>query len=416
MGSQVFPSSFKQYDVEFASVNEGFTRIRSLSEISNKETLTLTDTHLEDVGHRQHQYYASKLTWVAAKTRSLLLPLLKLELPLLTWIQKFHTPLLNFYFLHTANLGSHTFYVIMLPIPAWFGYQDFLRDFIFTFGMGIVLTGWIKDSLCLPRPISPPLKRLTLSHYTAREYGCPSSHTANATGVCFLLSAHLYMGTLNFGDNGNKYLILGMIWYWLSLVIGRMYCGMHGLVDIGAGAIIGISVVLIRLAAANFWDHIVIFSNGVLAVLAPFIIIAFHYTLIILHPVPVEECPCFEDSVAFIGVLLGLDLGHYLLAHSPWKNSDSLMPAVVPYDYSQLGILKTIARVILGVASVAIWKTASKKILLKIKPIEIHEECYAYKNRWSWEIAVKTIVYAGISICVVGAKILFQVFGLGVDA
>ena len=40
--------------------------------------------------------------------------------------------------------------------------------------------------------------------------------------------------------------------------------------------------------------------------------IPFTLFLIIIHPVPVEDCPCFEDSVAFVSVFAGILVGRNL--------------------------------------------------------------------------------------------------------
>jgi membrane-associated phospholipid phosphatase len=48
---------------------------------------------------------------------------------------------------------------------------------------GVFFTGFLKDLLSLPRPLSPPLYRITMSGSAALEYGFPSSHSANAVSV-----------------------------------------------------------------------------------------------------------------------------------------------------------------------------------------------------------------------------------------
>jgi hypothetical protein len=51
------------------------------------------------------------------------LPLIRWETPYLAWIQnKLRTPALDSYFAITANLGTHTFFMIGLPILFWCGY------------------------------------------------------------------------------------------------------------------------------------------------------------------------------------------------------------------------------------------------------------------------------------------------------
>lgn len=93
---------------------------------------------------------------------------------------------------------------------------------------GVFFTGMVKDFLCLPRPLSPPLQRITMSGLTALEYGFPSTHSTNAVSVA------LYALTLldRFKDNMSSIsqLILEVVaWlYAVSVVLGRIYCGMHG--------------------------------------------------------------------------------------------------------------------------------------------------------------------------------------------
>ena len=41
-------------------------------------------------------------------------------------------------------------------------------------------------------------------------------------------------------------------------------------------------------------------------VLFPLTLFIIHY-----HPEPVEDCPCFEDSIAMLSVMLGVFVGHW---------------------------------------------------------------------------------------------------------
>lgn len=50
------------------------------------------------------------------------------ETPVLARVQDLvRTPALDSYFAFTANLGTHTFFMIILPILAWCGYTDLCR-------------------------------------------------------------------------------------------------------------------------------------------------------------------------------------------------------------------------------------------------------------------------------------------------
>lgn len=54
------------------------------------------------------------------------LPLIRWETPYLAWMQeKLRTPALDSYFAITANLGTHTFFMVGLPMLFWCGYPSF---------------------------------------------------------------------------------------------------------------------------------------------------------------------------------------------------------------------------------------------------------------------------------------------------
>lgn len=389
----------------------------------------LTDTHLQDVGLYPEAYYNARLPYLVSCLRKLLLPLLTWELPILEKIQHFHTHWLTLYFLITANLGSHTFYVIMLPLSAWLGSLHFTRDLIIVLGVGIYLTGAVKDLLCLPRPHSPPLERLTLSHYTAKEYGCPSSHSANATSVCILLFLHVHNNSLLQAASKNA-IYVGLSVYWLSMILGRLYCGMHGLVDVTVGVFIGAITVLLRLATKSYWDYMILSNDdSVLTDFLPIILIGFYYSLIYFHPTPIEPCPCFEDSVAFIAVLLGLDLTYCSIKplHSAESQSMSLMelyqthPARIYYNWEEMGFSLTCLRMLIGVFFVVLWKSLSKplftyliKKIRKEPPVRkgISELCFAFIPKTDTKIFVKFIVYSGIPMVAIYSMHLFRILGI----
>lgn len=58
------------------------------------------------------------------------LPLIRWETPYLAWLQaKLRSPALDSYFAITANLGTHTFFMIGLPIMFWCGFASFGKGF-----------------------------------------------------------------------------------------------------------------------------------------------------------------------------------------------------------------------------------------------------------------------------------------------
>jgi dihydrosphingosine 1-phosphate phosphatase len=57
--------------------------------------------------------------------------MIRKETPYLAWFQeRMRSPSLDSYFAITANLGTHTFFMIFLPILFWTGYTSLGRGWV----------------------------------------------------------------------------------------------------------------------------------------------------------------------------------------------------------------------------------------------------------------------------------------------
>ncbi|KAI3405355.2 LCB3 [Candida oxycetoniae] len=325
------------------------------------------EDHSSDAGNKEDNHYKKRLSPIRYKLRSLLLPVIRYETEILYKLQTcLRNPFFDFYFAWTANLASHTFYVLMLPPPIWFGASDLSRDLVYVLGLGIYITGFLKDYFCLPRPRSPPLHRITMSSYTTQEYGFPSSHSANATAVTLVVFKSLLTHRANFASSTFYALIYGLILYYCSLIFGRLYCGMHGFFDILVGSSVGALLFLFRLYWGKQWDQF-LFSHGI--IIGIMLIIGIFVSLIHFHAEPVDDCPCFDDSVAFIGVLIGLDLSHLIAYETKvfYNLNDIGDMFLIPFD-AKRGPLNIICRFVAGVVLVVAWKSLSKPMIFTILP------------------------------------------------
>lgn len=341
---------------------------------------------------------------------------------IITWIQShLRNKRMDVFFAFTAIMGSHTFYVIMLPVPRWIGFSVVTRDLVYILGYSIFLSGHFKDYWCLPRPKSPPVHRITLSDYTAKEYGAPSSHTANATGVSLLTA--WYISQFEFESEYTRsvlYLINAS--YFFVLTFGRIYCGMHGVLDLTSGVMIGLICSALRIVTKQMFDFDRwSIESGCWYPLFSVLTGAF---LLTLHARPIDACPCIEDSVAFIGVIVGVECSDWL--------SSRIYPGdsyIMPYSYAKLGIWGTILRVVVGVVAVLVWKDLGKKIIYAILTLVFGDDRQytkedIRKERESCEIKPflplaridvvgRFIVYAGISATVIlVCPILYQLLGI----
>lgn len=228
---------------------------------------------------------------------------------------------------------------------------------------GVFFTGVLKDMLCLPRPLSPPLHRITLSESAALEYGFPSTHTTNAVSVAVYALFALNSPDSTVHPKAKLPLEIAFYAYATSIMLGRLYCGMHGFFDVLIGAILGAMISIIQCVYGNAFDIFV--HTGPIQALALFVVIIL--ILVRIHPEPADDCPCFDDSVAFAGVMIGIELGywHYTLSGLAW---DDPVPATAPFELEALGWPRTIARIVVGVLMIFAWREVMKPALLKALP------------------------------------------------
>lgn len=353
------------------------------------DTALSSTVFLGDAGTQPDQYYRKKLSPFRNRCRNLFFPLIKAETPILAWIQgKFRHPLLDSYFVSTANLGSHTFYVLFLPLSFWLGYPFFGWNLFFELAMGVYITNFFKDYFCLPRPRSPPLKRLTMSKDAALEYGFPSTHTANAVSVFLLVSDTLRKNYYTDDPMFSRpvYILLNAvnIAYILSLVAGRIYCGMHGFWDLLGGSTIGTVIFLAGPICTKYIFRVVESPSYWILLVIPIIL-----CMIGSQPRPADCCPCFDDSIAFLGVLTGVVLSQWsflnvvfnrktLDTSINFENNLSWLDRFYMHTrnryYLEPGVLKhenpnvicCLIRVVIGITMVLIWKVFMKKLSMSV--------------------------------------------------
>ena len=297
-------------------------------------------------------------------SRQRLIPLVRWETPYLADIQKkIRSPALDTYFSVTANLGTHTFYMIFLPILFWCGQTSIARAMVTILAAGVFLSGVLKDTWCLPRPLSPPLHRISMSKSTVLEYGFPSTHSTNAVSVAvyvlYLLSAS--------GDaiEPSLRILLQVLtsFYATSIILGRLYCGMHGFLDVVVGIGLGAIISTLQFRFGEDFDALIYTSGPQTLVVAILTVLL----LVRLHPEPADDCPCFDDSVAFAGVVVGMFIAswHFAKTEIAWN---SVALAAVPYDFSFLGFPRTFSRILLGTFLIVIWRELMKPALLGVLP------------------------------------------------
>ncbi|CZT25019.1 related to sphingoid base-phosphate phosphatase [Ramularia collo-cygni] len=318
-----------------------------------------------DAGLRGVSHYERRLPPWRYRLRQWLIPVVRWETPYLARMQHaMRSPLLDSYFALTANLGTHTFFMTALPICFWCGYAELGIALVQMLAAGVYLSGYAKDLVCLPRPLSPPLQRITMSGSAALEYGFPSTHTTNAVSVAVYCLHSLWASQDDYSTWHYRALVAACLCYATSISIGRMYCGMHGFFDVLFGAILGVLITAVRVFAGPAFDSWVI-SGGWMR---PLISIAVLGLGVRFHPEPADNCPCFDDSVAFIGVVMGICIGTWNYAQLMTGLSRPDIAIADLYVTSNSDIAKVAGRLVVGIVMIFIWRSTAKRTLLKTLP------------------------------------------------
>ncbi|KAL8832805.1 MAG: hypothetical protein Q9170_004750 [Blastenia crenularia] len=228
---------------------------------------------------------------------------------------------------------------------------------------GVFFSGVIKDMSCLPRPLSPPLSRISMSHSASLEYGFPSTHSTNAVSVAVYAVYMLRSAGTDINPTLKISLEILSYFYATSIVLGRLYCGMHGFFDVIIGSILGLLIAMVQCLYGEAFDEFLLRGT----VMPPIVVILIILVLVRIHPEPADDCPCFDDSVAFAGVMIGIEGGnwHYARTGSAW---DLPVPATVPFELQSIGWAKAVARIVIGVVVVFVWREVMKPALLKYLP------------------------------------------------
>lgn len=202
-----------------------------------------------------------------------------------------------------------------------------------------------------------------MSGSAALEYGFPSTHATNSVSVA-VYALYILMGKESTTSWSNTISQALCYCYASSIVLGRLYCGMHGFIDVIIGSLLGGAIALVHCFYGETFELYIYGAGSCKPVLIAALILL---VLIRIHPEPADDCPCFDDSVACAGVIIGVELGSWHF-HQTGHEWPSPSPAIVPFDLETLGWPKVIMRIAMGVVIVFAWREAMKPTLLRFLP------------------------------------------------
>ncbi|KAG2152589.1 PAP2 superfamily-domain-containing protein [Suillus bovinus] len=319
--------------------------------------------------------YETLLPRWRATIRSRILTSVKRESQILARMQArecMRHPWLDLYFLYSSTLGTHTFFMIGLPLTFFFGYEELGRGLVTVLASGVYIVSFLKDLICSPRPLAPPVTRLTIGTHHL-EYGFPSTHSTNSVSMALFIFGyvrHAYIQSAAISSSIYYASCAILVIYAVTVVFGRLYTGMHSFTDCTVGVFLGIII----------WGAYVIMKESFGIWLAtthwtvPLTMIPICLLLVHYHPHPVDDCPCFEDAIAFVSSLLGIALSRW---HSVYSGVDErLLSSVMPgpegtlWTWEDTALWCTLAcvKVVIGILVIFVWRIFAKSLLHLVLP------------------------------------------------
>lgn len=312
-------------------------------------------------------------TWIAVssilnvtqKIRSLTQPwvtkFVVLGTPMIVKIQEYQHRYLDAFFIALSCVVSVPFYTGFLPLLFWSGHCRLARLMTLLIMFCDFVGNCIKDVVSAPRPSSPPVKRITATEdeiANAMEYGLPSSHTLNT--VC--LSGFLMHYVLSYNqikDPTTQLVGIAIVCVFVGLVgFARIYLGMHSLIDIIGGLVLGLVILSFWLSVHTHIDTFIVSGQNVSSFWA-----LLSFLLLFAYPTPEFPTPSFEYSTAFNGVALGIVTG-IQQTYSQFHH-ESVARIFTP----QLSLTLFIGRILVGIPTILLVKFCSKAVAKWTLPI-----------------------------------------------
>ncbi|XP_054803573.1 lipid phosphate phosphatase delta-like isoform X2 [Prosopis cineraria] len=281
--------------------------------------------------------------------------------PVVLRIQSYRLGLLDALFSGLSCVVSVPFYTAFLPLLFWSGHAKLARQMTLLMAFCDYIGNCIKDVVSAPRPASPPVRRVTATkdeEENSLEYGLPSSHTLNT--VC--LSGYLLHYVLTQTQvEGAYFNILGVALACLLVALiglGRIYLGMHSLVDVLGGLLIGFGILAFWFSVDGCIDSFVVSGQNVASFWA-----ALSFLLLFAYPSPELPTPSFEYHTAFNGVALGIVAGIQQTYH---QFHHDFVPRLFS---SEITMPVFVGRVLLGIPTILIVKFCSKTLAKWTLPV-----------------------------------------------
>ncbi|PBC29991.1 sphingosine-1-phosphate phosphatase 1 [Apis cerana] len=255
-------------------------------------------------------------------------------------------------FLFGTVLGDEIFYSTFIPFWFWNIDGAVGRRVVLVWAIVMTIGQILKDIICWARPACPPAVRL--QDKWSEEYGMPSTHAMIGISIPFsvvLFTMNRYIYPISIGWT--------IATLWCTIVcMSRLYLGMHTVLDILAGLLLAITLMIPLVPIVEITDYYVLTNIWALAIL-----IALSIGVIVYYPCSKKWTPTRGDTTMVVSVTTGVHVGAWLNYNIGSMSAPTKSP---PYNiiwpsYSMFGCM--ILRTILGFCSILATRAACKSFI-----------------------------------------------------
>lgn len=296
-----------------------------------------------------------------------------------------------------TELGNEPFYITFFPFIAWNVDAFVSRRLIMVWVWVMYLGQCTKDVVGWSRPASPPVVKMEMFYNS--EYSMPSTHAMSGTAVPFSLFLLTY-GRWEYPSSLGFCLALS----WCLLVCSsRIYLGMHSVLDVIAGVLYSVLILIFFLPASDLIDDFNLNCR-----FAPLVIISLHLGLGLFSFTLDAWSTSRGDTAQILGVGAGIALASHV--NQRFGLLPDSTPDQLPLSFPSLSaglvaaaIMRLVVGVLVLVATRALMKAATIPLMCRVFGIPSDDVRKARQNM-EVELPYRYIVYG-----TVGFNVLFLV-------
>ncbi|XP_039597260.1 sphingosine-1-phosphate phosphatase 1 [Polypterus senegalus] len=312
------------------------------------------------------------------------------------------------YYLFTfgTELGNELFYITFFPFFMWNIDAYVSRRLIVIWVWVMYLGQCTKDIIRWSRPPSPPVVKVEMFYNS--EYSMPSTHAMSGTAIpfsLFLLTYGRWQYPFIFG------LLLALCWCFL-VCTSRIYMGMHSILDVIAGFLYSILIMVIFQPALEIIDNF-----NLTCTYAPLIIISLHLAMGLFSFTLDTWSTSRGDTAEILGTGAGIACAsnlNYMLGLMP-DPPVSLLPLAVPAITTGL-VVKCGTRFLLGVVILLVTRAIMKAITIPLACRIFHIPCddiRKARQRMEVELPYRYITYGTVGFTALFVvPVIFRVLNL----